>query len=76
MRFLVVESSAQAVTPADATVCYLALANWNDWWEYKTLFEVIVVDPEGVQHGVGYTKIAKFGLAERVNEFEKVDRGV
>lgn len=36
----------------------LVIDNWNDWWEYKTQFELYYINENGVFERVGNVKIA------------------
>ena len=35
--------------------------NWNDWFEYQTLYSLVVFDGQGVEHFAGGVKIGQFG---------------
>ena len=40
---------------------YLIKDDWNDWWDYKTLFNLVVVENETV-HSIGEVKIGQFNM--------------
>ncbi|MCZ7679707.1 MAG: hypothetical protein M5U28_13475 [Sandaracinaceae bacterium] len=40
---------------------FLAPDNWNDWHEFRTLYQLSFVDASGAQHYVGGVKIGQFG---------------
>jgi len=56
---------------------YLRVDNWNDF-SYRTLYEIILFDENGIKHDLGYVKIASFGQTtetriELEEEFEQLD---
>ncbi|MBY5399449.1 ATP-binding protein [Rhizobium leguminosarum] len=49
--------------PVDAKDCaYLVVDNWDDWFSFRTMFTVLVIDEAGVRHQVGSVKIGRIGL--------------
>jgi len=50
--------------------------DWNDWWEYRTLFQLYYVDDSGEAYTLGALKIGQFGMLsdrpELPQEFERV----
>ncbi|MGY6592083.1 MULTISPECIES: AAA family ATPase [Bacillus amyloliquefaciens group] len=56
-------------------VAYLIKDNWNDWWDYKTLFELVYVDDNYNIHNIGSLKIGEFGL-ERIDDKAAVSPNV
>ncbi|RWM94057.1 MAG: ATP-binding protein [Mesorhizobium sp.] len=49
--------------PADARDCaYLVIDNWDDWFSFRTMFSLLVIDEQGRRHQVGSVKIARVGL--------------
>lgn len=51
--------------PVDQLPCVLLTRdNWNDWFSYKTMFLVSVVDHHGNQHRLGFVKIGQFGMPD------------
>ncbi len=56
---------------------YLILDNWNDF-SYRTLYQIIIFDENGIKYDLGYIKIANFGQTteeriELADEFERLD---
>jgi predicted ATPase len=50
----------------DATqvnVSYLILDYWNDWWEFKTMYDLVYVDNAGGIKYIGSVKIGEFSMA-------------
>ena len=43
-------------------VAYFRKESWNDWFNYETLYRIIIVDQNGVTHEPGHVKIGEFGL--------------
>jgi predicted ATPase len=59
MNFVVLRNSD--IVPAfGKDVAYLLADNWNDWWEFQTLYVLTVFDAAGVKHEIGGVKIAQF----------------
>jgi predicted ATPase len=49
--------------PPDARNCaYLIVDNWDDWFSFRTMFTVMVLDEDGMRHQVGSVKIGRVGL--------------
>jgi len=40
----------------------LSQHSWNDWWEYKTLYNVKLIDTDGLTYDLGGLKIGSFDL--------------
>ncbi|GMK40556.1 hypothetical protein PCCS19_36120 [Paenibacillus sp. CCS19] len=51
------------LTPVD--VVYLIEDNWNDWWEYKTMYTLYYIDRAGVKHHIGSVKIGQEKMKEK-----------
>lgn len=43
-------------------IAYLIEDNWNDWWEYKTMYDLHYVDNNGTIHYIGSVKIGEFSM--------------
>ncbi len=43
---------------------YLWTDNWNDWYRYRTLYELVYFDPDGNKHEIGAVKIGEFDMEE------------
>lgn len=41
---------------------FLWTDNWNDWWEFTTMYVLVVFDEAGEEHRVGEVKIGQFGM--------------
>lgn len=50
--------------PPSVGLAFLVSDNWNDWFEFYTLFQLIVFDSAGERHDVGYVKIGQFDMVE------------
>lgn len=74
--------------PADARDCaYLMMDGWDDWFSYRTMFTVLVIDEAGVRHSLGSVKIGRIGLQpsrelkpgyrapELLSEFDELPEG-
>lgn len=49
--------------PADARDCaYLIVDNWDDWFSFRTMFTLMVIDEAGARHQIGSVKIGRVGL--------------
>jgi hypothetical protein len=63
MRFQVIPNGSR--TPNEGRdVGYLWTDNWDDWFEFSTLYVLTYFDAEGAQHEIGGVKIGQFGMAE------------
>lgn len=63
MRFLVIPNGSR--TPDEGRdVGYLWTDNWDDWFEFSTLYVLTYFDAEGVKHDVGGVKIGQFDMAK------------
>ncbi|MBF0116632.1 MAG: AAA family ATPase [Magnetococcales bacterium] len=64
--------------PSDGPSCaYLLTDNWNDWWEFETLFHLIIIDNEGNKNSIGEVKIGQFNMNDgqkQPNLFEHFDQ--
>lgn len=49
--------------PSEARNCaYLIVDNWDDWFSFRTMFSLFVIDEEGGRHQIGSVKIGRMGL--------------
>ncbi|MCU4173950.1 AAA family ATPase [Carboxylicivirga sp. N1Y90] len=39
--------------------------NWDDWFEFSTLFHLVYIDSEEIYHRIGSLKIGQFNMTER-----------
>lgn len=60
MRF-VVQQADRTLERRPGTV-YLISSDWDDWFQYETLFNIHYVNEAGKMVSIGGTKIGKFGL--------------
>lgn len=64
MRFQVIPNGSR--TPDEGRdVGYLWMDNWDDWFEFSTLFVLTYFDTEGVKHDLGGVKIGQFEMADK-----------
>jgi predicted ATPase len=63
MRFKVLSAGA---TPPDEpnNTAYLVTDNWDDWFEFETLYSLVVIDDKGQRHNIGGVKIGQFSMSE------------
>ena len=71
MPFRVVDRKDASAVPNDIL---LVKDNWNDWFIWITLFNVIVVTEDGSRIEVGYVKIAREGMTREDNRTNLPDR--
>lgn len=51
--------------PAQASSkAYLLTDNWDDWFKFSTLYNLVVFDRDGEQHFIGGVKIGQFNMTE------------
>jgi predicted ATPase len=60
MRFLVVPNDS-AVPSEGKDTAFLWTDNWNDYWDFKTLYVLTYYDRTGARHDMGGVKIGQFG---------------
>jgi AAA domain, putative AbiEii toxin, Type IV TA system len=60
--FFSVESFLNPFPPLTCPKAVLVRDDWNDWFEFKTLFTLIIFDEEGELHTLGDVKIGQFGM--------------
>ncbi|WP_316228903.1 ATP-dependent nuclease [Bradyrhizobium sp. SZCCHNR1070] len=64
MRFQVVPNGSR--TPNEGRdVGYLWTDNWDDWFEFNTLYVLTYFDNKGVKHDIGGVKIGQFDMAAK-----------
>ena len=64
MRFQVIPNTRR--TPNEGRdVGYLWTDNWDDWFEFSTLYVLTYFDAEGVKHDIGGVKVGQFNMAEK-----------
>lgn len=60
-------------------VAYLVKDNWNDWWQYSTLYYLYYIDNNLKEHEIGPVKIGEFNMdnnqetANIPDNFESLD---
>lgn len=63
MRFQVIANTSR--TPSQGIdVGYLWADNWDDWFEFSTLYVLTYFDVTGKKHDIGAVKIGEFNMAE------------
>ena len=78
MHFIVIGNRARIPDTA-RNVAYLWTDNWNDYWDYQTLYVLKYVDEDGEVHRIGEVKIGQFDWPEDQSrpdlpdEFESLD---
>src|SRR5260370_17371815 len=64
MRFKVIPNESK--TPNEGReVAYLCTDNWDDWFEFSTLYVLTYFDFGGVKHDIGGVKIGQFDMVEK-----------
>lgn len=63
MFFTVLSSSIETLS-SNPPKAFLIRDNWNDWFEFSTLFHLIVFDEANNKHELGDVKIGQFGLSK------------
>ncbi|WP_217371672.1 ATP-dependent nuclease [Paracoccus yeei] len=64
MRFKVIANKSSVPTEG-RDIGYLWADNWNDWWEFSTLYSLTYFDAEGVKHILGGVKIGEFNWPDK-----------
>lgn len=60
--FTIVDTSLHLPREARSQA-FLVVDHWDDWFSFRTMFTLIVFDPEGIRHTPGSVKIGQAGLA-------------
>lgn len=61
MQFTVLEKIQEI--PSNAKLkCFLIVDNWDDWFQFSTLYVLIYFDEKGGQHNLGGVKIGEFDM--------------
>ncbi|MEZ5874839.1 MAG: AAA family ATPase [Hyphomicrobiales bacterium] len=61
MKFIVVPNERR-VPQAGRDIAYLWTDNWDDWFEFNTLYTLTYFDEDGEVHDLGGIKIGQFGM--------------
>jgi predicted ATPase len=63
MFFTVLPAGTRA--PSDAkSKAFLLTDNWDDWFEFSTLYSLVIFDDHGEKHVIGGVKIGQFGMVK------------
>jgi predicted ATPase len=79
MRFRVIPNGSHPPNQG-RDIGYLWTDNWDDWFEFNTLYVLTYFDTEGVEHDIGGVKIGEFDMApkqrrpELPGEFPRLDQ--
>src|SRR4051812_35263934 len=61
-KFIFTVVSRSTAIPSSATFCaYLREDNWNDWFKYRTTYDLFVFDEDGSRKELGSVKIGQIG---------------
>jgi hypothetical protein len=78
MQFLVIAKSWAAPTGKKSCVVLME-DEWDDWFEFSTMYTLYIFEDNGVRHEIGSVKIGQFGMKEKQRrpelpqEFEALD---
>ena len=61
MMFTIVDNALQ-IPREGRSQAFLLVDNWDDWFKFRTMFSLVVFDPEGTRHAPGSVKIGHVGL--------------
>lgn len=61
-KFQIVSAKGYILDPNLRNVGLLISDSWDDWFEFCTLFKLIVFDEEGMQHHIGPIKVGEFDI--------------
>lgn len=64
MRFEVIPTEKQ-VPLEGRNIGYLRTDNWDDWFEFNTLYVLTYFDDHGERHDLGGVKIGQFGMERK-----------
>ncbi|MHB8177175.1 MAG: AAA family ATPase [Vulcanimicrobiaceae bacterium] len=60
MKFKVVEKMPKGAVSG----AFLVVDKWNDWFKYRTMYDLHVFDESGVEHFIGAVKIGQFKMVK------------
>jgi ABC-type cobalamin/Fe3+-siderophores transport system ATPase subunit len=63
MRFTVLPPRSRPPF-APTNVAYLITDNWDDWFEFETLYSLVLIDDKGEKQDIGGVKIGQFNMAQ------------
>ncbi|MER5960282.1 AAA family ATPase [Streptomyces sp. NPDC001893] len=63
MKYVVLPVNQRPPESAVGPCTYLIEDNWNDYWQFRTLYDVIYLDRAGKRHSLGQAKIGQFNMA-------------
>lgn len=63
MQFTVI-GNRSSIPDSARNAAFLWTDNWNDYWEYQTLYVLTYVDEDGERHRIGEVKIGEFDWVE------------
>jgi len=73
-------NSLKAKPPVKAYDCaYLMMDNWDDWFQFSTLYTLVIFDKNGGRHSIGEIKIGQLSMMEDQrrpdipDKFDKLD---
>ncbi|WP_395173880.1 AAA family ATPase [Roseibium alexandrii] len=78
IRFEVIANAAR-IPNQGRSIGYLWTDKWNDYWDYRTLYSLVIFDDDGEKHDIGGVKIGQFNWNEEQsrpeipNEFDTLD---
>ena len=61
MQFRVLDTLPQVNT---SDTVYLINNNWDDWFEFETLYQLFYDDYDNQRHSIGYVKIGQFNMSK------------
>jgi len=61
ITFTVVQRYSRIPSSAHSRA-FLVVDNWDDWFQFSTLYSLIVFDAEGEKHEIGGVKIGQFDM--------------
>lgn len=64
MRFHIITNLGR-VPNEGRDIGYLWTDNWDDWFEFNTLYSLTYFDDEGVKHSLGGVKFGQFNMADK-----------
>ncbi len=64
MKFKVLDPYS-SIPRSDANTAFLIKDDWDDWFEFSTLFALFYVDSSGIVHKIGALKIGEFDMEKR-----------
>jgi ABC-type branched-subunit amino acid transport system ATPase component len=78
INFFISSNAFSKKPELDLPQVILSPQSWNDWWQYETVYSVVLFDAEGLRHNLGGVKIGEVDMEGKrpdlPPEFQTLDK--